>query len=96
MKESRPTHAAIVLIDKSILLDLLKFSGGKLVSIRTDPTKWNPSQVEMIIEHPDLPRTEDGWTLETIAPSYKLTHSSDGISVLARIDPPSGGSTNDT
>ena len=73
------THVAIILISKKALLDLLHFPDGVIRDIRTNPEKWNPDEIEIMLEHPDLPEMEDGDTLIKLNPMYiKHTKIVDG------------------
>ena len=63
-------NVAIICISKKALLELLCFPGGVIHDIRTDPEKWNPDEIEIVLEHPDLPEMEDGYILLKINPMY--------------------------
>lgn len=82
-------NAAIICVNKKALLDWLQFEGGIIHSIRTNPDRWNPDEVEIIIEHPDLDRVFDGFELRRIIPAYRYWKRGRFIKTK-RIDPPKG------
>ena len=65
------TNAAIIRVSKKALLKLLDFEGGTIHSIRSDPGKWNPDEIEIVVEHPDLPEVEDGFCMLEIKSTYR-------------------------
>lgn len=82
-------HAAIMQIGKTTLLRMLKFDGGIVHNIRVDPDVWNPDIIEIVLEHPDLPKVEDGFTLTRITPLYLDEVDDTGqFHKITRIEPP--------
>jgi len=65
-KETR--HAAIVTIDESLILQWLRFEGGRILNIRTNPAVNR--HIEVVVEHPDMPEVEEGKPYERVCPSY--------------------------
>ncbi|KKN24860.1 hypothetical protein LCGC14_0890620 [marine sediment metagenome] len=78
------TNAAIIVIDSGSLLKMLDFEGGKIHIIGFSPDGlWGPHAIEMVIEHPDLNKVEDGYVLTRIIPEYQYTGT-----VVERVNPP--------
>lgn len=65
-------NAAIICINKEFLLNWLQFEGGTIHRISIDPDVWNPNTIELLIEHPDLDRVEDGFLLRRVSPMYMV------------------------
>ena len=75
-----PRYAAIIVISKKSILDFLDFKGGIIHDIRQDMEQWNPDEISIVIEHPDLPEVFDGSILTKICPAYTRP--------MERVDPP--------
>ena len=80
-------YAAIVTIDKKVLLDYLQFEGGEIHDIRLDKDSWSPNIIEIVIEHPDLDKVEEGFQLRKITPAYRRWERG-RYTKLLRVDPP--------
>lgn len=70
---SEKHNAAIIRIPKDYLLKMLDFEGGIIHSVRVNPEYWRAKEIEIVIEHPDLPEIEPGMMLYPVQPMY-LTH----------------------
>jgi len=79
-------NAAIITISKEALLGYLQFEGGKVHSIKLDDERW-ADNIEIVVEHPDLPEVFNGSTLIKITPAYRFWKRGRFIKML-RVDPP--------
>ena len=82
-------HAAIIVVGKKYILESIRFNGGQIHDIRTNPDYWKPDTVEIVIEHPDLPAVRDGDIMQRITPTYQLDYSA-AVPSVRRIEPPEG------
>lgn len=83
-------NVAIVCVSKKAILEWLQFEGGTIHSVRMNPEQWEPDEIELVIEHPDLDRVFDGFSLRKIMPTYRFWKRG-RFQKMLRIDPPKGG-----
>ncbi len=79
-------------------MKFLDFEGGAILGVSNRPEYYNPDEIDILIEHPDLPEVEDGFLLPRLSPMYQSTiHivKEDGenekavtFEKIERIDPP--------
>jgi len=91
-------NAAIIVVPRDYLAKLLDFEGGKILRISERPEYYNPKDIELLIEHPDLPEVEDGHLLPMIEPMYQSTirviqadeenEEAETFEKIERIEPP--------
>lgn len=96
--EKEKKNAAIIIVSRDALAKLLDFEGGKILRVSERPEYWNPKDLELLIEHPDLPEVEDGYCLERIEPMYTSTirvvqtdeenEQAETFEKIERIEPP--------
>ena len=79
-------YAAIITISKKVLLDFLQFEGGEIHDIRLNKEQWMPEEIEIVIEHPDLDKVEEGYALRRITPAYRFWTRGRYMKLL-RVDP---------
>ena len=85
------SNADIVCISKKVLLELLQFEGGIIHSIEMERDVWNPNEIQLVVEHPDLHEVSPGFILMRIHPTYtKHIEIVNGVeySRIERINPP--------
>ena len=66
-EEKEVRHAGKVKISQKALLDWLQFEGGEIHQASIHEVFGD---VELIIEHPDLPEYQLGDCLQTVTPNY--------------------------
>ena len=86
--EREKHNVAILTVSERAILDWLQFEGGKIRSIRFSPDHL--AEVEMIVEHTDLPEMTDSDMLTKITPAYRYWKRGRFIKTL-RIDPQKKG-----
>ena len=79
-------HAAIVEISSKLLLDILDFGGGTVIDVRKPHEVWKPDYIEIVIEHPDMPKVKPAEKLQRIVPMYRQVYERQRI-VTTRIEP---------
>ncbi len=79
----KPTHVAIICIDEKYLLEFLDFKGGSIHRVQQPDKEWKPSEIQLVIEHRDLPDVIAGDELQRITPTYRYRPRG-----YSRIDPP--------
>jgi len=83
------TNAAIIKIDAKTLLKILDFEGGTIHRAYMPKELWQPKEVWITLEHPDLPEVSRGDILIRIVPIYATTYGDNGgIIKVERVDPP--------
>ncbi len=65
----------IIRIQPQLILEWLKFEGGHIRNVRMD----FGSNIEMLIEHPDMPDTVIGSQALCIMPTYRIDYPSKEI-----------------
>jgi hypothetical protein len=78
-------NAAIITISKEALLSILQFEGGVIHDIKISDEQWF-QQIEIVIEHPDLPEVRKGDWLLKITPTYSVKKRGNFIK-MTRVDP---------
>lgn len=73
MVEKNVTNAGIITVSKKNLLKWLDFEGGTIHRIQQNPDYWRPDDIEIVIEHPDLPEVADNYVLSRVLPLYTST-----------------------
>ena len=87
-RKSKTRHVAIVCINTNLLLDMLQFKGGVVHDVRFNPDYWKPGQIELVLEHPDLPIVEDGSPLIHVDPIYEVkVNKHNRIVDMTRLEP---------
>lgn len=82
-------YVAIIEVDAKILLKMLDFEGGIIHRVFQPDEVWKPGTISLVLEHPDLDKVEDGYTLRRKIPIYKATYGEGGsLLKVERIDPP--------
>lgn len=65
-------NGARVIISIQSLMDILQFKNGILHSIKLHEPYLPIRDIEMVIEHPDLPKVRAGEMLVNIVPEYRF------------------------
>lgn len=85
---SNKTNAAIIRVSSELLIEFLQFKGGTLHRICQNAAQWRPDEFMVVVEHPDLPEVEEGYTLMEIKPVYLRVYDETGhLLELTRISP---------
>ena len=82
-------HIGMITISEELLLKLLDFDGGAIRNVRLG---WTVGEVELLIEHPDMPIIGQGMTPLPITPLYSRTYGDNGCLIrIERSSPPKQG-----
>ena len=82
-------NIAIVPVTSKLLCDILDFKGGQIRQARVNDFG---NEVELVIEHPDMPIMFEGNALMKITPLLQVTYGDNGVPTrISRIEPRKGG-----
>ena len=86
IKVIKMRNAAAVRISNELLLSWLQFEGGSISGAIYNARTRN---VDIFIDHPDLPEVKEGDPVEVITPSYTSNYDNENNLIsVNRIDPP--------
>jgi len=81
-------HAAIIKVSKKRFLKGLDFEGGIIHRVYEPEVYFEPDHFCVVLEHPDLPKVNQGDLLYTIQPIYQFSYGEDGSLIkIERIEP---------
>lgn len=84
MQEER--HIAKIKTSGKLLMKMLDLEGGVIWYIR--PAEWF-GDIEMLVEHPDLPLVKVAEAVPVVDIAFQLTYGEDGSVIsIERVDPP--------
>lgn len=66
--------AGVVTVSPSVLLEMLKFESGTIKAMRVNDRSGN---LELFIEHPEMPETEEGKEPKKVFPRYSVYDTAD-------------------
>jgi len=85
-------HAAIIRIDKKVLLKVLDFEGGEIHRVYEAEQYFKPDYICIVLEHPDLPAVREGEWMVEITPIMQVRYGEDGSLLgIERESPEKGG-----
>lgn len=78
-------HLGRMRLSFELLADMLFPDGAKIVRVHEPCDGYTPEQVEIVVEHPDLPAVEEGGQIRVVVPQYERSGHRDGTLVLTEL-----------
>ena len=79
-------NGARVKIARNLLAEMLGYEGGVVHHVRDPDSYINPKDVDLYIEHPDLPEVKEGEPCQDVTPMIEVKYFKNGRYTFKRLD----------
>jgi len=71
-------NGAIIKVSKRAIAEMLGYKGGVIHAIREPEYIMNPGEIDIYMEHPELPKIEEHERLGEVMPVYEVKYYKNG------------------